>query len=496
MIKQFVAIVRNPDIQFIRDLFYLAGGQFISKVVGFFLFVYLARILPPEDYGMVEYLLAITGFAIIFVDFGLGRVGVRERMVSSENDNIVNEIPAIRGVFSLIVTPVVILGIFVSTEDQTARILGSLFATTILLNSYKQEWLMQSLESLDNVALGQLLRILVMAGLTVVLVASPDDLIWLGLAELLSVAVWMAFFVWFQTRSGFSILSKVSWPRFKVLVAKAAPLGLNSIVWGVVQYFPPILIANVSGLEQAAFYSAGQRIVLALQSISYTYHFNLYATLIRRLEQGGEQLVHLNLASIKVVAWAVFGPVIFISGYGSEIYSLTFGEAYHRSGAVLSILIFVFPLHILSGHHRWILTAMGQTNAVFISGAAGSAVSVVLGSILIVNFGATGGAISIVAATATVWALAIVLCNRHGVKFKFVSQIVRPMTVAVILLAVAKSIGSIPWELKLTAVFVLYYLIGLIVDRKLVTEIKYLAYSKMDSGPKETQKSAAQISGN
>jgi O-antigen/teichoic acid export membrane protein len=57
------------------DLSSLAFGQFLSMLLGFVAFAYLARTLSPESYGLVEYAVGLAGLAAFVIDGGLGPLG-------------------------------------------------------------------------------------------------------------------------------------------------------------------------------------------------------------------------------------------------------------------------------------------------------------------------------------------------------------------------------------------------------------------------------------
>jgi len=193
----------------------------------------------------------------------------------------------------------------------------------------------------------------------------------------------------------------------------------------------------------------------------------------------------LSAASMRVVAWATIGPAVVVSAYGPEIFSFTFGPAYHQAGGVLSVLIFVFPVHILSGHQRWILTAMGKTNLVFWSGFSGSLISVTVGSALIVFGGAFGGAIAILLATSTVWAVAIIFCNRQGGHVPIVSRVARPLALSVTLVLLAQLFDHQNWGVTILMIAVAYVALSMVIERQLLSDLQTLAYSKEEIAQKE-----------
>ena len=56
----------------------LAGSQFISRIVQLAIFVYLARFLGKNDFGIFSFGLAFAFLFVIIADFGLSTLIVRE----------------------------------------------------------------------------------------------------------------------------------------------------------------------------------------------------------------------------------------------------------------------------------------------------------------------------------------------------------------------------------------------------------------------------------
>ena len=240
LVHHAAGLVRNPDIQIIRDLIYLAFGQFGAKFAAFLLYAYLARVLAPRDYGALETMLAILAFAALVVDFGLGccggaAPGAEGSGPGSGDRRRARAAPAAgaalhsrrldRGAVS---SP---------TIPSSARLAGCL-SLSLLLQAWRQEWLLQSLELMRLVALGQFLRVAVQAGVAILLIRGAADLAWFGLAEIAAAATMAVFYVAVQIRAGFlpglSLERSVAGP----LLRQALPLGLTAAIWGIVQNLP------------------------------------------------------------------------------------------------------------------------------------------------------------------------------------------------------------------------------------------------------------------
>ncbi|MBI5206856.1 MAG: oligosaccharide flippase family protein, partial [Candidatus Firestonebacteria bacterium] len=62
----------------IKNTFSLLFSTIINQVLGFFVTVYLARILGPGDFGKINFALAIITYFTLITNFGLPLFGTRE----------------------------------------------------------------------------------------------------------------------------------------------------------------------------------------------------------------------------------------------------------------------------------------------------------------------------------------------------------------------------------------------------------------------------------
>ena len=81
-------IVSNPTSFFLKNLgtkqtiakntFWLATAEAITRLLKFFLIIYVARILGATEYGKFTFALAFVGLFVIFSDFGISPILARE----------------------------------------------------------------------------------------------------------------------------------------------------------------------------------------------------------------------------------------------------------------------------------------------------------------------------------------------------------------------------------------------------------------------------------
>ncbi|MFA9230329.1 MAG: oligosaccharide flippase family protein [Microgenomates group bacterium] len=477
-----IGLVRNPDIQIIRDLMYLAFGQFTAKVAGFILFAYLARVLTAHDYGALETMSAIVAFAALVVDFGLGAAAVRHRAMGGvDADAPITIVPALR----LILAVPCILGAWIAvvlvTSDPVVRSLGAVLAMSLVFHALRQEWLMQSLEKMRVVAFGQFLRVAILMSLAVWFIKGPADLLWFGVAEVIACATVATLYLILQLRAGYPFGFSLKRPVADVLMRKALPLGMNGAIWGLVQNLPTLIIGAFAGLEQAAYLAVAQRLTTSLQSVSYIYHFNMFAALSRRYRDGVEHLQKLSLASLRLVGWASIGPAAICAVYGQQILTLVFGPNFATAGPVLSIAIFLVPVQLLSGHHRWALTAAGETKSVLTAGLVGATLSAVVSLSLVGPLGAIAGALAILSAGLGVWAVTYLACKKHGLPLPILARLWKPSLCAIVAILPALVLTHVPLFAELFLSATIYAILGLIVDKQSIyKDLRHFAYAKHD----------------
>jgi len=479
--RQVLGVVRNPDIQMIRDLIYLGLGQVGVKLVGFVIYAYLARTLSTADYGALEAVLAVVGLLMIMVDFGLGAAGVRYRAQHAgkpEAEEVIGVVVALRLILSVICGTGLVIGVAVVLPGREMLMLASFLAVSLVLQSFGQEWLLQSLERMRDVALAQFLRTAVLAVTVLLMIRDTSQTAFFGLAEVVSVAVAMTFMWYAARRAGARLRLSLRPGVVRPMLRLAAPLGTNALMWGAAQFLPVVIVSSFGGLEAAAYFAAGQRLVVSLQALSNIYHFNMYPALTRRYFEGVGALVMLSLASLRIVAWACVGPAIFVSAHAGAVMAAIYGEAFRAAGPVMAVLIFAIPVQILSGHHRWALTAAGLNGRVLASGVAGLTVSVLGCLTLTPAFGAVGAAFGVVLATAAIWIVAMLFCTRAGFRIPILGRLARPILAGA---AATFLSGLVPYGAasELITFVTIYVAIGLIVDqRRIYADLIHLAYSK------------------
>jgi O-antigen/teichoic acid export membrane protein len=463
-----------------RDLLVLSGGQFVSKVVGFIAFAYLARTLGPESYGLVEYAVGLTVFFAMMIDWGLGPIGVRELAAKPEKaESLAALISGARLMIACVAIPVLGLVAYWSSQPETAVKLVWLYALSLLAVAWKQDWLLQGREMMNAAAFAELLRTCAFAAVVVLLVRSELDILYVGLSEIAAVGLTAAYYLRTQSQQICPVRLNFAPKEVAQLIREGFSIGLGNVVSAFVQYAPLFLIANMAGGVSLAWFGASHRVVISLVTFSWLYHWNLFPTMARRAASSPDEFHALIGASFRVVAWGGILIALILAIAGRPLMVLGFGPSFAEAAPAFAVLIWTLPLTLCAGHARWALIAKGLQRYVLFAQVAGAAVVSAVGLALTGRFGAVGAAIAATAASVAIWAVAHIFAVRNVGPMPGITALLLPACGAGLAMLLARTLDAHPL-LDATAAGTVYVLFALLTDRKLLPDLLRLMRAKSD----------------
>jgi O-antigen/teichoic acid export membrane protein len=446
----------------------LALGQVVTKGLAFAAFAWLARKLGAREYGAVEYALGIATFAALAIEFGLGAVGVR-RLAQREHavERIAATIAAAQSCIALVVAPAMVLFALLFADDAHAVTLTGLAALSVLILPWRQEWLFQARGSVGPLVANQILRAGVFAIGVVALVGGSDDVDRVGTMEIASVAAATIYLAARQTRSIAPIRARFALPEILDLAREAAPIGAAAIVWALIQYAPLMMVANMAGMVDTAYFGAAHRLGVSLVTFSWIYHFNFYPAIAQRLADR-EAVAALTRASFRLAAWGGIGIAMALTLAAEPLLTLLYGERFTASVPPFSVLVWTFPVTLLSGHARWILVAGRRARDMLVAQLAGGLVALAGGPLLVGRYGIVGAAATMVVACIVIWAVAQAFVTVR-VRAAPLAPCLRPGVLAAAIIALVHAFDASPWVGCAIGV-VAYTALAPLVDRALAAD--------------------------
>jgi O-antigen/teichoic acid export membrane protein len=423
----------------------LASGQIIGRLLGLLAFGWLARVLAPEAYGAVEYVIGLALLGGYLVDGGSSPVGVRhagQRL--RELPSLGTQMLLARLILAVLSVPVVAAVGLWTMSSAAPKSLVWLFASSLLLAPWRHEWMFQAAGRNADIARAQIVRAGVFTALVWVWVRGPLDVVAVGWAEIASVAALTAFCIYIQhTRiTPFRLTGPLD--GFPSLMRESAAAGLTNALWAMSQYAPLIMIGALIGGVETAWFAAAARIVGALLVVPYVYHFGLYPAVVKALPHR-EELGELAARSCRVTAWGGIFLTLALTLFAEPLIAGIMGTKLGPSAPVLRILVWTLPASLCAGHAIAALAADGAQTRLLWTRLAVLGVIVSVGLIAGETLAGVGYAIAAVAGAIALWVIAHVFAAGRGLRPPPFLLTLRPLSLAAAVLVAAHLSASGPW---------------------------------------------------
>jgi O-antigen/teichoic acid export membrane protein len=409
---------------------YLTAGECTAKLLTFASFSYLARVLGPAHYGFLEFTLAVMVFFTLPTDLGLSWYGAREIARNPGSAaRLLHEITGLRMVLalcSMLGLSVFILAIQKSVE---LKILLALYGASLLAGPFLLGWFFQGQDRMVWVAVASIIRQAGFAGLVFLMCRRGTRLMNVGLVECASVAVTAAFCVYAtRRRLGFAW----PWPDLRAgllmgHLKEAVPIGLTELAWAFMWYFCTVLLGFLYSDGTVGWFGASHRTVMALHTFVYLYFFNLLPSISRCAALPHSYLLELMDRSIRFAAWTGLMVSALLTAVAPELLGLIYGRDYRAAAGSFRILVWILPVAMLSGHHRFILIGYSRQGWLLGCGAISAAAAVLLGLALEPSYGGPGAACALLIATCLNFALVYVTVRRLVVSVPVGRQLAAPL---------------------------------------------------------------------
>jgi O-antigen/teichoic acid export membrane protein len=419
--KSATHAIASPS-RLIQGMLLLGGGEMAAKIFCFLAFTRIGRLLGPERYGSLEFVMAFIVFFTLPADCGLGSYGAREIAKRRyPGPRLLAGIATLRSLLAL--ASYVALAATTPWVPAGARTLVCIYGLGFLLMPLQLQWLFQGHGKMQWVAAASVVRYGVFAGLVFLLVRDDSTLISIGIFECIALIASSAMCVWVARADLKDTLAELP-PRLadlKTHLGRSWPIGMSQVSWVALWYFATVFLGFWVVDASLGQFGAAHRIVMALHTFVWMYFYNLLPTICRTAVATGKDLRALLGPSLALTAWAGGLAALLVTLLSSDIIAIAYGEPYRPAGRLLSILIWAVPVALLSGHYRYALVACDHERLEFRCNAIAAVVAIVLGIVLIPFYGATAAAVALVASAAVVLALAYAATSEAGVLMPSIS---------------------------------------------------------------------------
>ncbi len=392
--------------RYFANMSWMFAGRIFVMAIAFFVNIYMARYLGPENYGLLNYTFSFVGLFGFLASLGIENVLSREIIKDhSRKDEIIGTAFFLKFGGSVLAFIVMVLAAWFSTDDIVLIGLISLYSLIYIfsafgvIDTYFQSQVLSKYPTIIMIAGG-----VVSALLKVVIMIAGGGLIWLVGVYTLEGLLSMLGLLYFFFKKGHTFKAWRFDPRIAISILKdSLPLMLSGVAVTVYMDIDQIIVKHMLGNESAGVYAVAVKLSEVWYFIPGVIAGALFPAIVNA-KKVGQELYEARLKKLYfLMFWLPVGIAAATTVFAHYAVLFLFGQEF--IGAVSSLRIYVWAgiATSLGFALSQYLVTENFTAISALTSVCGALINIVLNVILIPLYGIDGAAyatlISYVSAT-------------------------------------------------------------------------------------------------
>lgn len=372
-------------------------GDLGSRVLGFFISVYLARVLEPEGFGLMSIGLAVLGYLQLAGSPGIQVLETRNAAAVAEVDRArVNAVLSMRLVLAILLWILTALAAWVFVPHHETRDVVLLFALSVLPLALTLDWFFQGKETFLAVSSSKVAQYVIYAVMVFLFVRGRGDAWVTAIAFGIGVAAAVILlWIWYIRKWG---PISIGWSPglWKEILKNGVPVGAAVLLAQSVTNFPPLVIGYFSGTGEVGLFSSAMKLVFLVMLVDRVLNALFLPAATRYFSFERHEVARLVEVTVRVVFLVVIPIGLCGLILSKELTVLVFGPGYIGSAPLLQVLLGFFVLTVLNSVFISVLVASGNERRytkMVVLGSIVLCVATIIGTAL---YGAVGSAWGVV----------------------------------------------------------------------------------------------------
>lgn len=299
----------------LRNSFWLVTAQIITRSIGFFYTIYLAKTLGVSDFGLLSVSLAYFSLISSVSDFGFNRFLVREISRNSfETSGLLLNVTLLRLSFGAILFAVFSLGLYFLDPDKIRVNLALLAIMAVFPASVSQTFdgVFVAIQKLKYSAISMLILSVGIALSGVFLINLGFGVTGAVVAVILGNIFYLLMLFSFIKSQNIEFLSTVSKDILKRVIKGSLPYGILGILGLVYFRVDTVLLGYIKGNYDTGIYAAAYKFLEAIIFVPSSLATALFPVAARLHEEDVPSIGKLYFKSIKLL---FFLSLLILAGY-------------------------------------------------------------------------------------------------------------------------------------------------------------------------------------
>jgi O-antigen/teichoic acid export membrane protein len=392
----------------LRGFAVLSAATVLIRLIGFVAVTLFARKAGPQTFGTYAFALALAGFVVgTPTNFGIGTLGIRKiARDPGAAGKVVGEALAVQAIIAVVAVALLMALVPLLSTDPELVMLTPLVALYYVAYSMTVDWALQGLQRLRSVAVARLAGQVLFGIVTpLILVRGPAGAERYA-AAFAAGAVLTAIVAFAMVRRAVGPI-RVSWAiaPLRDVAKKAAPLGFSLVMLQIYWSMDQVLLGFLTDKAQVGQYAAAAKLPVVISGFIAIWLSAVYPHASKLFTHDPDALRRQlgSFTSLSVVAALPLAAGSAI--LGTAVMTGLFGPAYRSAGTPFAILMAASAIVVVAINYTSLAMAANQERTFAWAVTIASIVNVLMNLVLIPFYGATGAAISTVAAESLVFGI-------------------------------------------------------------------------------------------
>lgn len=381
--------------KYFKNTGWMFFGQMFSLLVSFFVGAWLARYLGPENYGIVNYVVAFVSMFGFIAHLGVYSVLLRDLIEGKEKDNeLMGSSFFILFAGSILAFLTSIISSFIFEDSALIRSLIILYSCTFLFSPFSiiTTFFQSRIEAKRNVRISIFLAT-ISSVLKLLIILSGKGIIYLIGIFVLESLLLAILNVFVYKRSGFKLSSwKINFKLSRGILFSSSFLMLASAASYIFTRIDQVIIKSFLGEVAVGIYSAALKLVEIWYFIPGIICTSLLAAVINA-KNNNYELYRSRLKKLYILLGSIsFLIAVFLTIFSRQLILFLFGSSYYESIFILKIYAWAgVGLFLSTGLYQHLL-ADNKLKTIFYFYLFLMIVNIILNFIFIPIIGLTGAA--------------------------------------------------------------------------------------------------------
>lgn len=404
-----------------KNILSLSVVQIANNVLPLLSVPVISRIIGPDKFGAINFAASFVGYFVLLIGYGFDLSATRRIAADPNNrelrNRVFSEVFYIQAAL-LLLSGFIFTGLLLSVPQFKLESLLMIFSFLICISAlFTQNWLFLAMQDMPKVAFFNLLTKLLFTVFILVFIKQKSDYVLQPLIiGVIQIGVSLVSFYW-------------AYRKYRLRFVRVRMMEALLVLWTERTIFFSLVVVSmytstnvfILGLYQSpaqvGYYTAGQRLIIIIQSIlTNPLSQALYPYIGRAFGESREAGIRMVQKILPIVALLTGAAVLAIMLFGPLMLKLFYGEKFLPAVPVLQILMFL-PLIIAFSNLMGIqiMLNLKMDKIFFRVTACGAVLSVGLNLLMIKHWGYVGTSVNWIVTEGLICLTMFIILRRKGV---------------------------------------------------------------------------------